>query len=241
MNIAIIFAGGYGRRMTSAGRPKQFLEFAGKPIIIYTLELFDSHPEIGGIVVACLKEWIPFLKQKIVQFGIRKVIGIVPGGETGQESIFLALQEAERIRAGKDEADIVLIHDGVRPLINHQTITDNIDGVHQHGSCITCVSATESAIIQQDDGEVTIPSRPHMYMVRAPQSFYLNDILALQRQAISEGRLDFVDSCTMMHYYGRPVHICIGPSENIKITTTIDYYVFKAMVESLADKTLYNG
>lgn len=239
MNIAIIFAGGYGRRMNSTGRPKQFLEYAGKPIIIYTLELFDNHPEIGGIVIACLKEWIPYLHQKIEQFKIKKVLGVVPGGDTGQQSIFLALQEAERIRFGTAEKDIVLIHDGVRPLINAKTISDNILAVKEFGSCITCVAATESAVIQQGNGDIEIPSRPDMYMVRAPQSFYLKDILSLQRKAISEGRWDFIDSCTMSHHYGRPVHLYIGPSENIKITTAIDYHVFKAMVESMESRALY--
>lgn len=238
MNIATIFAGGYGRRMTAASRPKQFLEFEGKPIIIYTLELFDVHPEIDGIIVACVKEWIPYLQDKIAQFGIQKVWSVVPGGQTGQESIFMALQEAERLTVDNGEDNIVLIHDGVRPLINGQTISDNIAAVRQYGSCITSVAATESAVVMQDYGAIQMPPRPQMFMVRAPQSFYLYEIIGLHRRAVSEGRMDFIDSCTMMHHYGHPVHLYIGPSENIKITTTIDYYIFKAMVESLENNAL---
>lgn len=95
MNIAVIFAGGVGSRMNTVSRPKQFLELNGKPIIIYTLELFDNHPEIDGIVVACIGGWIPFLEKMIKKFEINKVFSIVSGGKTGQESIYKGLCAAE--------------------------------------------------------------------------------------------------------------------------------------------------
>lgn len=120
MNIAAIFAGGSGVRMHTKSRPKQFLELNGKPIIIYTLELFDNHPGVDAIVVACIEPWIPFLRKMIHKFGITKVAAVVPGGETGQDSIFNALEEAERVAGGRDAT--VMIHDGVRPLITEQTI-----------------------------------------------------------------------------------------------------------------------
>jgi len=93
-NVAVIFAGGTGKRMNTVSRPKQFLELNGKPVIIYTLELFDNHPEIDGIVVVCIKEWIPFLQKQLNKFEITKVVDIVPGGETGQESIYNGLVAA---------------------------------------------------------------------------------------------------------------------------------------------------
>ena len=124
MNIAIIFAGGTGSRMHTTSRPKQFLEYQGKPIIIYTLELFDNHSMIDGIVVACVEAWIPFLEKMLKKFEINKVMRIVSGGETGQESIYKGIVAAKDISESSD--DIVLIHDGVRPLITEQTITDNI-------------------------------------------------------------------------------------------------------------------
>ena len=128
MNIAVIFAGGVGRRMNTKSRPKQFLEYNGKPIIIYTLELFDNHPMIDGIVVSCVESWIPFLQKMLKKFEINKVMKIVPGGETGQDSIYNGLVAAKEF--SKTENDVVLIHDGVRPLITEQTITDNIETVH---------------------------------------------------------------------------------------------------------------
>lgn len=229
MNIAVIFAGGAGRRMHTKSRPKQFLEYQGKPIIIYTLELFDNHPMIDGIVVACVEEWIPFLEKMLKKFEINKVKQIVFGGVTGQDSIYNGLIAAREIST--NEKDIVLIHDGVRPLITAQTITDNIDRVKQEGSCITCVPATETFIVTQENGGLEIPTRDNSLIARAPQSFYLNDILKVHEQARTEGRYDFIDSCTMMHHYGHKLGKIIGPMENIKITTPTDYFVFKAMVE----------
>lgn len=229
MNIAVIFAGGSGRRMHTKSRPKQFLEYQGKPIIIYTLELFDNHPMIDGIVVACVENWIPFLEKMLKKFEINKVKIIVPGGETGQDSIYHGLVAAKEISSDKD--DIVLIHDGVRPLITEQTITDNIEMVRKEGSCITCVPATETFIVNQPDGSLEIPTRDNSLIARAPQSFYLKDILTAHEQARTEGRHDFIDSCSMMHYYGHKLGKVIGPMENIKITTPTDFFVFKAMVE----------
>lgn len=229
MNIAVIFAGGAGRRMHTKSRPKQFLEYNGKPIIIYTLELFDNHPEIDGIVVACVNEWIPFLEKMLKKFEINKVKRIVLGGETGQDSIYNGLVAAKGFSQSED--DIVLIHDGVRPLITEQTISDNIEMVKKENSCITCVPATETFIVNQPDGSLEIPTRANSLIARAPQSFYLKDILSAHEQARKEGRHDFIDSCSMMHHYGHKLGKVIGPMENIKITTPTDYFVFKAMVE----------
>ena len=229
MNIAAIFAGGSGVRMHTKSRPKQFLELNGKPIIIYTLELFDNHPQVDAIVVACIDSWIPFLKKMIRKFEITKVVEIVPGGETGQDSIYNALQAAERAANGKDAT--VMIHDGVRPLITEQTITDNINTVEEFGSCITCVPATETFVVSQADGSLEIPSRANSLIARAPQSFHLSDIMTAHRRAISEGMHDFIDSCTMMSHYGYTLKTIIGPMENIKITTPTDFFILRAMVE----------
>ena len=229
MNIAVIFAGGSGSRMHTKSRPKQFLEYQGKPIIIYTLELFDNHPMIDGIVVACVEEWIPFLEKMLKKFEINKVVKVVSGGASGQESIYKGLLAANEI--SKSIEDIVLIHDGVRPLITEQTITDNIETVRKEGSCITCIPATETFVVTKENGGLEIPTRANSLIARAPQSFYLKDILSAHEQARKEGRKDFIDSCSMMHHYGHKLGMVIGPMENIKITTPTDYFIFKAMVE----------
>lgn len=227
-NVAVIFAGGTGNRMNTVSRPKQFLELRGKPIIIYTLELFDNHPEIDGIVVVCLESWIPFLQKQIKKFEISKVVEIVPGGETGQASIYNGLAAAEK---KYDDNSLVLIHDGVRPLITEKTISDNINTAVEFGNCITCIPATETFVVRQKDGSLDIPSRNDSLIARAPQTFVLKDIIAAHRQAQSEGKKDFIDSCTMMSHFGHVMHTIIGPMENIKITTPTDFFIFRAMVE----------
>lgn len=232
MNIAIVFAGGTGTRMNTKSRPKQFLDLRGKPIIIYTIELFDNHPEIDAVVCVCLESWIPFLEKMLRKFEISKVVKIVCGGKTGQESIYKGLCAAEEYaqEQGKDDA-IVLIHDGVRPLITEQTITDNIHMVQEKGNCITCIPAIETIVVKRADGSLEIPSRTDSLVVRAPQSFLLEDIISAHRKAIAEGKCDFIDSCTIMSYYGHHMNTIVGPMENIKITTPTDYFVFRAMVE----------
>jgi len=228
MNIAVIFAGGSGKRMNTVSRPKQFLELKGKPIIIYTLELFDNHPDVDGIVVVCIEPWIPFLQKQLKKFEITKVADIVPGGETGQDSIYNGLACA----AKHFPADsVVMIHDGVRPLITEQTITDNIATARQNGNCITCVPATETLVVRQSDDSLEIPTRANSFIARAPQTFVLSDILGAHEQARCEGRHDFIDSCTMMSHYGHKLSTIIGPMENIKITTPTDFFIFRAMVE----------
>ena len=237
MNIAVIFAGGAGKRMHTKSRPKQFLDLNGKPIIIYTLELFDNHPLIDAIVVSCIESWIPFLEKQLRKFEITKVVRIVPGGDTGQDSIYNGLCAAEDYAGGDDAT--VLIHDGVRPLITEDTITDNIKKVEECGSCITCIPATETFIVKQADGSLEIPSRADSLIARAPQSFRLADIIGAHRTARSEGRHEFIDSCTMMSHYGHRLGTIIGPMENIKITTPTDYFVLRAMVKVHEDQQIF--
>lgn len=227
-NIAVIFAGGSGRRMNNDGKPKQFLELKGKPIIIYTLEHFETHPQIDGIIIVCLESWIPYLKSLLTKYGITKVKGITKGGSTGQESIYNGLAcAAEHFSTD----DLVLIHDGVRPLINAKTISDNISVANQYGTCITCIPTTETFVVTQPDGLLSIAERKDSKIARAPQTFILRDILRAHEKAKDEGRNDFIDSCTIMNHYGAKLHTIMGPLENIKITTPMDYFVFKTMVE----------
>lgn len=227
-NIAVIFAGGVGQRMKTVSRPKQFLELNGKPIMIYTIELFDNHLMIDGIVCVCIESWIPFLEKQLKKFEINKVKAIVPGGETGQDSIYNGL--AKTLQMYGEDCN-VLIHDGVRPLITEQTITDCVNMVAEKGNCITCIPATETFIVKQKDDSLVIPTRDNSLIARAPQCFHLKDILEAHNRAQESGRHDFIDSCTLMSHYGYKMNTIIGPMENIKITTPTDFYIFKAMIE----------
>lgn len=239
MNIAVIFAGGVGKRMHSKECPKQFLKIYNKPIIIHTLEYFEKHPLIDAIVISCVEEWMPYLEELIYKYRIEKVKKVVVGGETGQLSIYNGLKAAEDVANG--EKSIVLIHDGVRPLINAKLITDNIESVKKNGSAITTAVVKETILVV-NEGTATInyvPSRKNSRVARAPQSFWLNDILNAHEKALSEGKKDYIDSCTMMQEYGYDLFLVDGPGENIKITTPEDFYIMRAILEAKENAQIY--
>lgn len=230
MNIAVIFAGGVGRRMHTKELPKQFLQVYGKPIIIHTLQIFETHKDIDAIVVSCVKEWIPYMNELIEKYNLRKVKSVVAGGNTGQESIYHGLLAA---KASAYEEAIVLIHDGVRPFINHQVITENIKSVKEHGTAITTSKVTETILVVDDTDLINeVPNRDNSRIAKAPQSFWLNDIVKAHEKAIEEGRSDFIDSCTMMEHYGHKLYLVDGPVENIKVTTPQDIFTMRAVLES---------
>lgn len=238
MNIAVIFAGGSGKRMRTKERPKQFLLVHGKPIIVHTIELFEYHEEIDGIVVACIEPWISYMEEMKYRYRLDKIGKIVPGGATGQMSIYYGLKAAEELYGSQD--NIVLIHDGVRPLIDAQTISDNIRSVKKYGSAVTCSPANETVILVGDDGETVteVPSRKNSRLAQAPQSFYLDDILREEEASIARGETNVIDSCTLMRRAGTSLHVVIGPTENIKITTPDDFYTFRALYDARENEQL---
>lgn len=231
MNIAIIFAGGTGKRMNTKAVPKQFLELHGKPVIIYTLEQFENHPEIDQIILVCLSSWIDYAKKLLRKFQITKVTSVVPGGLSGQESIFHGIDTA--YRQSQDKKDIVLIHDGVRPMINQETITKCLSCVKKNGNAITTTPAIETIFVNGNNGQVgKIFNRSDCAMARAPQCFYLQDIYGAHLKAQSEQRNDFIDSAMLMQHYGADLYMVDGPVENIKITTPTDFYLFRALLDA---------
>ena len=237
MNVALIFAGGSGRRMNTASRPKQFLMLHNKEIIVYTLEHFERHPEIDAICVVCIESWIDYLKKALKKNDITKVKWIVPGGETGQDSIYNGLAA---IHADCPEDSIVLIHDGVRPLINEKLITDNIVSVKANGSAITVTPVIETVMLTSDDKKVyKSVDRDRSCTAKAPQSFYLKDIWAAHEQARAEGIHDKIDSATMMSDYGHALYTVAGGPENIKITTPTDFYIFRALTDAMENSQIF--
>lgn len=220
MNIAVIFAGGVGKRMGNADLPKQFMEISGKPIIIHTLEIFEKNENIDGIVVASVQEWIDYLKDLIKKYNITKVKDIVPGGESGQMSIFNGLKRAYEIFPNDS---VVLIHDGVRPFIDDKLINENIDNVRQKGSAISSVLATETFVLINDANDILdIPARKNSLIAKAPQSFILKDIYEVHIQAQKDGVYESIDSCTLMKLYNKPLSVVMTDYDNIKITTPKD-------------------
>ncbi|MCC9743538.1 2-C-methyl-D-erythritol 4-phosphate cytidylyltransferase, partial [Streptococcus agalactiae] len=237
MNIGVIFAGGVGRRMNTKGKPKQFLEVHGKPIIVHTIDIFQNTEAIDAVVVVCVSDWLDYMNNLVERFNLTKVKAVVAGGETGQMSIFKGLEAAEQLAT--DDA-VVLIHDGVRPLINEEVINANIQSVKETGSAVTSVRAKETVVLVNDSSKISeVVDRTRSFIAKAPQSFYLSDILSVERDAISKGITDAIDSSTLMGMYNRELTIVEGPYENIKITTPDDFYMFKALYDARENEQIY--
>ncbi len=230
-NIALIFAGGTGQRMGVKDVPKQFLEVDGKPIIIYTIEFFEHHKEIDEIYVVCIETWIDYLKYKLEKYGIKKVKSVIPGGKTGQDSIYLGLKEAEKYC---NTDDVVLVHDGVRPFITEELISRNIADTKKRGNSITCTGCNETFIISKDGVNVDdVPIRKESFNAQAPQGFHLGEIIAAHEEMRSynpEYR-NVIDSCTLYRLLGKQTYLTEGVRGNIKITNPVDIYIFEAWLK----------
>lgn len=224
--------------MNSKAKPKQFLEMHGKPIIMYTLEVFENHPEIDKIIVVCLNEWMGYLQKLVEKAGLQKVVKIVAGGKNTQESQYIGLKE---ISTWKDiENAIVLIHDGVRPLVDFETISKNIQGVKEFGSAITVTPAIETIIYVDSDKKLNeVVDRNRCKMAKAPQSYYLRDILSVHEQALLDGKDEYIDSACMMQDYGYTLYTIDGNEDNIKITTPKDFYLFRAIMEAKENSQIW--
>jgi 2-C-methyl-D-erythritol 4-phosphate cytidylyltransferase len=239
MNTALIFAGGSGIRMNAKAKPKQFLELNGRAIIIHTLEYFENHPEIDSICVVIIESWIDYLKELLERYSIKKVKWIVSGGTTGQESIFNGLQAIYKDCHNLNDC-VVLIHDGVRPLINETLISDNIASVRKFGSAITVTPAIETIVTANENNQIqNVTDRKLCMHARAPQSFFLKDIYDAHQKALKENIHGMIDSASLMKYYGYNLFTVNGPVENIKITTPMDYYLFRAIYEARENSQIF--
>lgn len=237
MNAAVIFAGGTGQRMQSKTKPKQFLELHGKPIIIYTLDQFENSPEINGIIVVCLEDWIEYCWKIVKKFGISKVVDIIPGGSTGFQSRYRGIKRAAELYASET---IILVHDGVRPLIDQETILADIECVKQNGSAITVSAASETVAVKSDTNTVgEILDRSRCQLAKAPQCFYLGELLAAHEKAMQEGIQDCIDCAYLMQSQGHKIFSVEGKPENIKITTPADFYIFRAIVDARENSQIF--
>lgn len=236
MNIALIFAGGSGTRMNSKGRPKQFLQFFGKELIIHTLENFQNHQDIDAITIVCIEDWIPYLNKLLKKYDITKTKAVISGGKNGQESIYKGLCATKEYA---EKNSIVLVHDGVRPFINEEVISQCIKNVKEYGSAVTVVPATETIVTTENNKINTITDRSKCQLARAPQCFYLEDLLGAHKKAIQEGNTNMIDSASLMKYYGHELYTVIGNVDNIKITTPADFYTFKALYEVRENQQIF--
>ena len=237
MNVAVIIAGGQGRRMGQS-IPKQFLNVYDKPVVIYTLESFQRHPEIDAIGVVCLGGWEELLRAYARQFGIDKLRWVIPGGNTTQESIrngVFALREVCK------PADTVVIHDGIRPMVEDHVLTDVLVKCREHGNAVTSLPYNEQIFVSEDGESTTsyIP-RDTLRRVSTPQAYRYEKLLWAYEKAFSEG-IGIQASTyanTLMTDLGERLYFAAGSDKNIKLTTRDDFELFKTYVKMEKDSWL---
>ena len=208
--------------------PKQFITVNERPVIVYTLEAFEKHPEIDSIAVVCIEGWSHVLWAYAKQFNITKLQYVVSGGAQGQDSIRNGVFELEKHFASND---IVLIHDAIRPMVSAEIISDNIRVARKYGNAVTVIPCAE-AMMQTEDGVVSTGSYPrnHLKRTHTPQAFRIGDICDLHRRALKAGITNSVASCTLKIEMGEQVYFSAGSEKNIKLTTVDDIDIFKALL-----------
>ena len=226
-NVGLLIAGGFGNRMHQ-DIPKQFITVNERPVIVYTLEAFEKHPEIDAIAVVCIEGWEQVLWAYAKQFNITKLQYVVPGGKNGQDSIRNGVFELEK---HFDKDDIVLIHDAIRPMVSTEIISDNIRVAREFGNAITVIPCAE-AMMQTEDGVVSTGSYPRDRLKRTqtPQAFHIRDICDLHRRALEAGITNSVAYCTLKIEMGQQVYFSAGSEKNVKLTTVEDIDIFKALL-----------
>ncbi|MCR5376620.1 MAG: 2-C-methyl-D-erythritol 4-phosphate cytidylyltransferase [Lachnospiraceae bacterium] len=232
MNYGLILAGGVGQRMRRTGMPKQFLEVFGKPIIIYTLQKFEYCETIDTVVVACHSSWKDYLESMISRYGIKKVKAVISGGKDRQDSVLNGLKYIKSNGASDD--DVVVIHDGVRPLIQENILSENVRVAQKYGNAMTVRPVIESVIItdREEAGFEDFKKRDNTFSLTAPQSFRLGVLMQAYKDV--EGKetpMPLLDSALVFTYLGNKIHIIKENNNNIKVTTPEDYYILKAMLE----------
>jgi len=238
-NVAIIIAGGSGHRM-GQDIPKQFINVYDKPVIIYTLESFQKHPMVDEIEVVCIEGWEQILWAYAKQFGIDKLRWIVPGGNSGQESIRNGVYNLQ----GKcKNGDIVIIHDGVRPLVDGEILTDVIRTAQKYGNGVTSRSVNEQVFLVNEKDDTTSSAyiqREKLRIVATPQAYEFSNLFARYKEAFEKGIGIHGSSYTntMMVELGETLHLASGSDRNIKLTTKDNLEIFKATLTAEQDSWL---
>lgn len=234
MNIAMLIAGGKGARMNQ-DIPKQFLNINDKPVIVYTLQAFQQHPQIDAIMVVCIEGWQEILKAYANQFNITKLKWIVCGGENGQSSIRNGVFELNKHCFSKD---LVLIHDAIRPNVSQEIISNCIAQSNLHGNAVTVIPCAEAMLLRDEDANTSkeVINRDSLARTQTPQAFTLGKLVWAHEEALKRGITNSVATCTLMIELGEKVHFCAGSEKNVKITTTEDLEIFKALLSAKKDE-----
>lgn len=232
MNVALLTAAGSATRMHQ-DIPKQFIHVDNRPIIVYTMEAFQRHPGIDAIIVVTLESWSSVLWAYAKQFNITKLKWVVPGGETGQESIRNGLNAlAKELK----NDDIVMIHDGNRPMISAEVISDSLATFAKYGSAVAVIPCTE-VVFESEDGKQSCVSteREKLFRTQTPHTYTLGTLLEAHKEAESGGVKNTAASCMLMKELGKMTYFSKGSEENLKITTLDDLKIFKALLHTRQD------
>ena len=229
MNVALLTAAGSGTRMHQ-DIPKQFIHVDNKPVIIYTLEAFQRHPSIDAIIVVTLDSWSSVLWAYAKQSNITKLKWVVPGGDSGQESIRNGLK---KLREELVDEDVVMIHDGNRPLISSEIISDSLATFAKYGSAVAVIPCTE-VVFESEDGYSSCVSteREKLFRTQTPHTYTLGNLLNAHKKAMELGIKNTAASCMLMKELGEMTYFSKGSEENIKITTLEDLRIFKALLNT---------
>ncbi len=232
MNYAIILAAGVGQRMRSGGMPKQFLKLMGKPIIIYTLEKFEDCQEIDKVIVVCHSAYTDLMEELVSIYKLKKIESIVIGGKNRQSSLKAGLQNV--LSKGAKDSDIVVIHDGVRPLIRENTLRENIRVAKKYGCAATVHPVVESVVItdSMDAGIANFMKRDDTYSLTSPQTFKIKIIKEIMDDYEGENaEIPLLDAAMVYASAGGEVRLVKEQNNNLKVTTPEDFYFLKAMLE----------
>lgn len=227
MTVALLTASGQGTRM-GQDIPKQFLHVKDKPLILYTLERFQNSPLIDAIVLVTLPNWFGFVEAYARQFNITKLKWIVAGGDTGQESIHNGLTA---IAKECPEDTIVMIHDGNRPMVDNDIISDSLAVFRKYGSAVAVIPCTE-AVFKSSDGltsTVSIP-REALWRTQTPHTYTLGKLLWAHAEAKKRNITNTTATCTLMNALGETVYFSRGSEKNFKLTTLDDMEIFNAFL-----------
>ena len=233
MNIALLTAAGTGTRMHQ-DIPKQFIHVDNKPVIIHTMEAFQKHPSIDAILVVTLDSWKEVLWAYAKQFNISKLKWVVTGGETGQDSIRNGLNTLKDKCPNKDIT--IIIHDGNRPLVSSEIISDSLATFAKYGSAVAVIPCTE-VVFESENGISSHIStqREKLFRTQTPHTYKLNELLWAHNEAKKRGIKGTAASCLLMKELGKETYFSKGSEENIKITTLDDLKIFKALLHTRQD------
>lgn len=207
--------------------PKQFVNVYNRPIIVYTLEKFQRHPEIDAIMVACLPGWENMVTAYAKQFDIDKLKWVIPGGKSGQESSKLAIDKLMEVCGAED---IVVLHDAIRPMVTDEIISDSIYTCKRKGMGVAAVISMDNVMMTSDGvtGNRTI-SRYAFRRIQTPQTYHLEELWKAHQEAVEQGILNENDTNNMISRLGRDVTLSKGSDTNLKINTVEDVEMFKAL------------